>query len=102
MRRAIAILLLGAACPGLAGELVPTAAPTKVKACLVPGYQELYVAGAGLYVGGEQDAAQLEKMKSLGVKHVIDLRDAPATATSLAPDAEAEVAKGLGLTYARV
>ncbi len=42
--------------------------------CAVPGFTDVRVAGANLYVGGNQDAAQLKKLHGFGVRFVIDLR----------------------------
>jgi uncharacterized protein (TIGR01244 family) len=71
----------------------------KLAACAVPGYNSIYVAGAGLYIGGEQDAAQLGKLKGLGVRHVIDLRASDAEGALLP---EAQTAKALGFSYQRI
>lgn len=67
--------------------------------CAVPGMKDVLVAGAGLYVGGEQDAEQLAKLKkTFNVKHVIDLR--PADVSGAVP--EAKLAKKAGQKYVRI
>lgn len=68
--------------------------------CLVPGYSSIYVAGPALYVGGEQDAEQLERLRGLGVKHIVDLRPADSAATG--EPGEAALATELGLGYRNI
>lgn len=67
--------------------------------CAVPGVKDVKVAGRGLYVGGLQDQAQLEKLKAdFQVKHVVDLRPVEPKE----PFDEAATAKALGLSYLRL
>ncbi|MBX7099315.1 MAG: tyrosine-protein phosphatase [Myxococcaceae bacterium] len=75
--------------------------------CEVPGFKGVRAVGPGLYVGGEQDAAQLAHLKELGVVLVVDLREAkePGARAEAAQAAKAklqyrrlEVAGASGLT----
>ncbi len=87
----VAVLALAFAPPALAQDDGPH--------CAVPGLKDVLVAGAGLYVGGEQDAAQLKTLhEKFAVKHVVDLR--PADTQGAAP--EAKLAKAAGQTYVRI
>ena len=93
MRPLLATLLLATA------PAVARADDTPAGHCAVPGLNDVRVAGAGLYVGGEQDAAQLRKLKeSLGVALVVDLR--PEDAAGAVP--EAKLAAAAGLRYQRI
>lgn len=76
-----------AAALALSFTAVVASAQPEAGHCEVPGFQGVRVVGPGLYVGGEQDAAQLSKLKDLGVVLVVDLREAKE------PGARAEAAK---------
>ena len=89
--RSLALCLLVAATPLRAGD-------GGVSHCAVPGFRGVLVAGAGLYVGAEQDQEQLHKLRTLGVKLVIDLR--PDEGDAGMP--EARLAASAGLDYRRV
>ncbi|TAJ52464.1 MAG: hypothetical protein EPN60_03105 [Nevskiaceae bacterium] len=66
-------------------------------AAAVPGFQALFLAGPNLYSGGPPDRASLEKLRDMGLRHVIDLRPAePGMETEAAWAAE------LGLSFRRL
>lgn len=66
-------------------------------AAAVPGFQSLYLADTNLYSGGPPDQASLEKLRDMGLRHVIDLRPAEP-----GMEAEAAWAAELGLSFRRL
>lgn len=80
---------------GIVLVMLSSAAFADASHCAVPGMKDVLVAGAGLYVGGEQDAEQLVKLKkTFNVKHVVDLRPVGGD--------EAKFAKKAGQKYTRI
>lgn len=83
----------------LAATCSPAQAGTPLPSCAVPGYQQVYVPGPGVFSGGLQSETDLQRLhEQMGVQHIIDLR--PADAEGAEP--ESAIAQRLGVSYQRI
>ncbi len=72
-------LVLMALAAWLAATCSPAQAGTPLPSCAVPGYQQVYVPGPGVFSGGLQSETDLQRLhEQMGVQHIIDLRPADA------------------------